>query len=67
MINNANAYGKCENCDINNGNYSNKGTNNDKNKVSAITTALHSDSNTSAQKEMKKNKLQDFVDSSRFG
>jgi hypothetical protein len=41
MINNANAYAKCKNCDRIDGNYSSKGTNNDKNKVSTMAAALH--------------------------
>jgi len=41
MINNANAYAKCKNCDRINRNYSNKDANNDKNKVSTIATVLH--------------------------
>ncbi len=41
MINNAKANAECKNCDRINGNYSNKGTNNDKNKVSTIANDLH--------------------------
>jgi hypothetical protein len=62
MINNADAYAKCKNCDRINGNYSGKGTNNDKNKVSTTSTASHINSKHIAQKDMKKITLQDSVD-----
>jgi hypothetical protein len=45
MINKANEYDKCKNHDRINGNYGNKGSNNDKNSVSTIASALHINSN----------------------
>jgi hypothetical protein len=41
MINNANAYAKCKNCDRINGNHNIKGTKNDKNEVSTMAADLH--------------------------